>query len=245
MRRIRRSDRLRAWLRSFAVHGTWNHRTLLGAGLAYALLPILRRVHAGDPVARERALSRYLRTFNAHPYLASAAVGALARLEARGTDEDALERFHRAVSGPLGSLGDRAVWSAWRPFCVLGAALAYLTGLPAGWVAAAFVVVYNLGHVALRWWGFRLGWASGLELGTRLRSSRLAGGARILTPLAVVFLGAVTTGLWLSAPGPAGSILAAATLAAAVGAGYVWPVAGRVLAPLSILAIPLAEWLLT
>jgi mannose/fructose/N-acetylgalactosamine-specific phosphotransferase system component IID len=244
VRELRRSDRLRAWIRSFAVHGTWNHRTLLGAGLAYALLPVLRRLHVGDPVTRERALNRYLRTFNAHPYLASAAVGALARLEAEGTDEEALGRFHQAVSGPLGSLGDRVVWSAWRPFCALGAGVAYLLGLPAGWAVAAFVIVYNLGHLALRQWAFRLGWTSGLELGSRLRSSPLAGVGRILTPLAVVFLGAVTTGLWLVASGPGGSVLAAAALAAAVVAGYVWPVAGRVLAPLSILVIPLAGWLL-
>lgn len=244
MSRVRPSDRLSAWLRSFWIHGTWNHRTLLGTGLAYALLPVLRRVHAGDPVAMRRSVERHLRTFNAHPYLASAAVGALARLESEGTDEEVVERFRGAVSGPLGSLGDRAVWSGWRPFCALAAGGAHLAGLPAGWAAVAFVVAYNLGHVGLRSWGFRLGWEAGLGLGGRLRTSPLEGAARILTPLNVVFLGAVATALWLAAPGLTGSVAAAALVSGGVAVGYAWPGAGRALAPVAILLIPLIGWLL-
>lgn len=245
MSRLRRSDRLSAWIRSFLVHGTWNHRTLLGPGLAYALLPILRRVYAGDPVGMRRSLARHLGTFNAHPYLASAAVGALARLEAEGADEDVVERFRGALAGPLGSLGDRAVWSAWRPFCALGAGGAYLLGLPAFWAVVAFVAIYNLGHLALRWWGFRLGWRAGRDLGRQLRSSPLESAARILTPLNVVFLGAVAAALWAVAAGTVGGAAGAALLAAAVVGGWAWPTAGRVMAPAMILLVPLIQWLLT
>lgn len=245
MTRPRRSDRLAAWLRSFSIHGTWNHRILLGAGLAYALLPVLRRVHAGDPVAMREALERHLRTFNAHPYLASAAVGALARLESERADAATLERFRDALGGPLGSLGDRLVWAAWRPFCVLAAAIAYLAGLPPFWSVIGFLAVYNAGHVALRGWGFLKGWNAGRGLGRELRMAPLEVGVRILKPLNVVLVGAATAAVALAAaPGSSGAVPAVALLAAGIVAGHVWPTAGRRLAPAVIMAAPLIGWLL-
>ena len=36
-------------LRSFAVQGSWNYRTLIGAGFAFALLPALRALYGRDP----------------------------------------------------------------------------------------------------------------------------------------------------------------------------------------------------
>ena len=45
-----RSDHLAAWSRTFAVQGSWNYTTMVGTGVAYALLPLLRRIYAGDPV---------------------------------------------------------------------------------------------------------------------------------------------------------------------------------------------------
>lgn len=245
MTRPRPSDRLAAWLRSFTIHGTWNHRNLLGAGLAYALLPILRRVHAGDPVSMREALERHLRTFNAHPYLASAAVGALARLESERADPDTLERFRTALGGPLGSLGDRVVWATWRPFCVLAAAVAYLAGASAVWCLAGFLVVYNAGHVALRAWGFLKGWSAGRGLGRVLRDAPLEAGVRILKPLNAVLVGAVTAAVALAAaPAVSVALPAAALLAAGIVAGYVWPTVARRLAPAVIMAAPLIGWLL-
>lgn len=244
MSRVRPSDRLSAWLRSFSVHGTWNHRTLLGGGLAYALLPVLRRVHAGDPMAMRAAMVRHLGTFNAHPYLVSAAVGALARLEAEGREEEVLDRFRSALGGPLGSLGDRVVWGAWRPFCALVAGAVYLLGVPAGWVAAGFFLLYNVGHVGLRAWGFRAGWRTGIQLGGLLRSAPLERSARILTSLNAVLLGAVSLGLWIVVPVGTTTVIGGALLAAGVVGGYLWPGTGRRLAPLLIVAVPAIGWFL-
>lgn len=184
-----RSDFTTAFLRGFAVQGSWNYRTLIGGGIAYALSPLLARIHAGNPVALRAALERHASAFNAHPYLSSLAVGALARAEEDGHPPETIERFRAALRGPLGAIGDQAVWAGWRPFCLLAAIVAFCLGA-APWVAAlGFLLVYNAGHVFLRLWGFRIGWREGLGVGRTLSDSILKRVGRRLVPTNQVLMG--------------------------------------------------------
>ena len=40
------STRVSVLLRSFTIQGSWNYRTMLGGGFAFAILPVLRRVYS-------------------------------------------------------------------------------------------------------------------------------------------------------------------------------------------------------
>ena len=140
-------------LRSFAVQGSWNYETLIGTGFAFSLLPVLRKLYAGDEEALRAAIARHNSLFNSHPYLATIAMGAVARLEADGADPKTIDRFKIAMRGSLGSMGDQLVWCAWRPASALLGVLLLLAGAT-WWVAiAAFLVVYNAMHLGLRAWG--------------------------------------------------------------------------------------------
>jgi PTS system mannose-specific IID component len=179
-------------LRSFAIQGSWNYRTLIGSGFAFALLPVLRARHRGDPAALREALERHTALFNSHPYLAPIALGAVARLETAGEDAAMIERFKAAVRGPLGSLGDRLVWAGLRPVCLLFALALAFTGAP-WWVPVlAFLLAYNAGHLFLRAWGYRLGLHEGRAVGERLRQSFIAPAQQ-----ALAVVGAFLTGLLL------------------------------------------------
>lgn len=161
--------RARMLLRSFAVQGSWNYQTLIGTGLAFILVPALKNVHAGDPEGLRRALGRHTELFNSHPYLASVAAGAIARLEADGTPPEMVARFKAAVRGSLGTLGDRLVWLMWRPMSVLLGVSLVLAGA-AWWVGAlAFLVVFNALHLWMRVWGLRIGLRDGLQIGRTLK----------------------------------------------------------------------------
>ena len=37
-----RQDLVASWWRTFAVQGSWNYRTMIGGGMAFAILPLLR-----------------------------------------------------------------------------------------------------------------------------------------------------------------------------------------------------------
>jgi PTS system mannose-specific IID component len=240
-------DFARSWWRSFLVQGSWNYDTMIGAGIAYCLVPLLRRIHAGDPVALRAALRRNLEPFNSHPYLAGLAIGAIAKAELEGVDPDRLVRFRAALRGPLGSLGDRAVWATWRPLCLLAAIAAHLVGLSAVWSVVLFLVVFNAGHVALRLWAFRAGWSRGLDVGPALRTEWLERGPDRLAPLVLLLIGldVALLGERLFAPHGVGlpPALAAVAVASALVA-FRWPRRmGRIAIGL-ILAIPAAWWLL-
>lgn len=160
----------RVFLRSFAIQGSWNYRSLIGTGFAFALMPLLRDLYAQQPEKLRDAVRRHAELFNSHPYLSPLALGAVAVLEAEEPPE-VVSRFKAAVRGSLGTLGDRLVWSGWRPVCALSALT--LAALGTSWwiVIAGYLVLYNAGHIALRVHAFRLGYKHGKHVGEVLRHS--------------------------------------------------------------------------
>ena len=183
--------RLAMLTRMLAVQGSWNYETMLGTGIGFSTEPALRALPGGrgGPAYRD-AVARETRYFNAHPYLAAIAVGALARAEVDGRPPAQIERFRAALCGPLGSVGDRLVWAGWLPFSALLALLAL--GLGAGPLAVTvlFLVVYNAGHIALRAWGLQVGWSRGLRVASALGTPLLRQGPQWLAR-ATLFLSGI------------------------------------------------------
>lgn len=216
--RIPRSVLLHVFLRSFAIQGSWNYRTLQGSGFAFALLPALRHVHRDDAARLQDAVRRHSHIFNAHPYLSGVALGAVARLEADGEDPVLIERFKSALRSSLGALGDRLVWAGWRPACLLLALLVLLATSSATAAVLVFLLIYNAGHLALRWWGLSIGVSHGKAVGEQLRRApllrwheRVVGAAMLLAgaSLPLVATGGLTesrlAGAWLLVPAASGA----------------------------------------
>lgn len=212
-------------MRSLLIQGAWNYRTMLGSGFAFALLPALKRLYGNDPNALARAIERHSEHFNAHPYLAPIALGAIARLESDQVDVETIRRFRTAVRGPLGGLGDTLVWATWLPLVAVCSLVLYWFGVPGWGVVLAFVLVYNVGHLGLRVWGLWLGLDAGRDVGARLTAVDLGSWARRLQGPLVIGLG-VLCGAVLSAPGglssigPAWSALAAVAFVLGLAGGH-------------------------
>lgn len=160
----------RVIVRSFAVQGSWNYETLTGTGFGFVILPELRRLYT-DPAELEAAVRRHERTFNTHPYLAPLALGAVIRMEEEGEDPVVIDRFKAALRSTLGTLGDQLIWAGWRPLCILAALVLLLLGLPWWAAVGAFLILYNIGHVALMVWGLHVGLTEGRGVAERLRGS--------------------------------------------------------------------------
>lgn len=188
---LSRSTRLSTLLRSLLVQGSWNYRTMLGSGFAFALLPGLRRLHSDDPRAMQAAVERHLEHFNAHPYLAAMAIGAILRLEAEGADPETVRKLKIALRGPLGSLGDALVWATALPAAALGALALLWMGTPPWMAVAVFLLAFNALHLGLRLWGFRAGIEAGRDVGRVLSEADLSGWTRRLEPAVVLLLGAL------------------------------------------------------
>ena len=155
--------------RLFAVQASWNYETLIGNGIGFCVEPALRLLPGGAGSEEYRAaLARQSQYFNAHPYLASFAVGALARAELEGQPPARIERFRTALCGPLGSVGDRLVWVGLLPACSFAGLLLFGLGASPLSCVLVFLVMYNAGHVALRLWGLQMGWEKGLAVASAL-----------------------------------------------------------------------------
>lgn len=160
-------------IRSFTIQGSWNFETLIGAGFAFTLLPALRFLYGSDGPELNAAVARHADLFNSHPYLATVAAGSVARLEAEKVEPVVVERFKTALRGSLGSMGDRLIWTCWRPVSVLIGMVLFLLGAT-WWVALAiFLTMYNLLHFTVRFLGLKMGIEAGLEVGRVLREAPL------------------------------------------------------------------------
>lgn len=177
-------------VRSLAVQGAWNYEILLGNGIGFCVEPALRRLDGGiDGDAYRDALARESAYFNSHPYLATLAIGALARVETDRENPQRIQRFRTALCGPLGSVGDRLVWASWLPACSLVALLLFGTFWRPMAVVAGFLVLYNAGHLALRIWGIRAGWRLGFRVATALSNPVLQHGPRYIGRVSAVLGG--------------------------------------------------------
>jgi PTS system mannose-specific IID component len=178
------------FVRLLAIQGAWNFETLLGNGVGFSVEPALRLLPTGvhSPEFKE-ALARESRYFNAHPYLASVAVGALARAELDGENPERIERFRTALCGPLGAVGDRLIWAGWLPFCSLLALAVFGLGGGPLLVLTVFLGTYNIGHFGLRAWGLRTGWVNGLHVASALGHPVLRRGPQQIGRLAALATG--------------------------------------------------------
>ena len=235
------------FLRSLAIQSSWNYENLIGNGIAFCVEPALRLLPGGvDGPAYREALARQSQYFNAHPYLASVAIGALARAELDLEAPVKIERFRTACCGPLGSVGDRLVWAGWLPFCSL-LGLAAL-GLGAGPLATVglFLIAYNVGHFGLRIWGLHVGWRDGLRVAAALANPTLRQGPQHIARAAAFVAGvAVPLALYrIIGPGRAlaGGVLVAVALGGVVLArlhGRVegWRMALLILAAITLISV--------
>jgi PTS system mannose-specific IID component len=213
--------RLRAaiLLRTFAIQGSWNYETMLGNGIAFSMEPALRLLPGGKRgEAYRAAMARHSGYFNAHPYLAPIAVGALVRAELDGTPVELIERFRVAAPGPLGSVGDRLIWAGWLPLCSALALLAFGLGASPTGVLLVFLGSFNLVHVGLRVWGLHAGWRHGLRVAQALGNPLLRHGpahvARATAFVAGVALPVAAQGII----GPGRTLLGTVLAGAVVGA---------------------------
>lgn len=190
LRGFPRSVLLRVFLRSLLIQGSWNYRSLIGNGFAFAMLPVLRFIYRDRPAELQASIVRHTELFNSHPYLSPLALGAVSVLEDAERPE-VVQRFKSAVRGSLGTLGDRLVWAGWRPVCVLFALLLAALGTEWWFVVVIFMVIYNTGHFALRWWSFRFGLMHGKHVGEQLRKTPVQSAQHILDFTGALMVGAL------------------------------------------------------
>jgi len=166
MNRIRKRDLLKVLIRSFYIQSAWNFERMLGLGLCFCLIPIARRLYTTDEEVKD-FLKRHLEFFNAHPYMASFALGSISRLEEQSItqnwkDKKPISIFKHRMMGPLGALGDSLFWKSVKPLAsASGLILTIYFGITG---VIAFLIIYNFPHIYYRIMGIHLGYKKGFDI---------------------------------------------------------------------------------
>jgi mannose/fructose/N-acetylgalactosamine-specific phosphotransferase system component IID len=145
-------DRIRIFIRSLTIQGSWNFPQMQGLGFFYILVPWLRKI-SGDRF--QEAARRHFGYFNTHPFMASYIAGVVAKLEEDGKGEESA-KISGHMMGPLGALGDAFFWARLRPNTIL-LAVAVSFFWPPG-AAPVLLLVFNMFHIRERWSGITKGY---------------------------------------------------------------------------------------
>ncbi|HEX9690839.1 MAG TPA: PTS system mannose/fructose/sorbose family transporter subunit IID [Gemmatimonadales bacterium] len=214
-----------AFWRTLLIQASWGYDRMIGIGMAYAMRPLLPT----DPstgAASPDVIARSAGFFNAHPYLAGVAVGALSRAEVDGVGSEQLARLRAALSGPLGSIGDRLFWGGLlRAASGLGLIVAALASAP--WAVAVFLLSYNIPHLFVRRWAIAAGWREGASVSRALSGFVLRGAVVWAQRLAALTVGMAVPIVAATLLRPYTGSLVGGALAVALAV----TVAGRWLAP--------------
>jgi mannose/fructose/N-acetylgalactosamine-specific phosphotransferase system component IID len=192
MGKIKNSDFINMFFRSFFNQTTWNYKGLLSIGFCMAVIPVARRLY-NDKNSYQQFLSRHLNFFNSHPYTASYAIGAIARIEEELAESgngnyEQIDKFKNALIGPLGAVGDQLFWVTVKPaVALLGmGGLLLLENLETKLLfLILLLILYNVPHLYIRWNGLIEGYRQGynvykllkIEHFSKLRKSYLLLGA--------------------------------------------------------------------
>lgn len=193
---IGRLAMFKVFLNSFFIQSAWSFEKMQGLGFAAAIAPALKDIYQDEGQGCS-ALKRHLVYYNTHPYMAAPILGAVIRMEEDVKDGklDAgnITSFKESLIGPYGAIGDTFFWGSIRPLAsVIGVLSALIWGL---WGPIVFLVVYNLFHIWMRWFGLYKGYKLGEDVVEYIKTLGLPEQALKIRAVAAGLLGVLVATL--------------------------------------------------
>lgn len=191
--RIDRFTMFKVFLRSFFIQSAWSFEKMQGLGFAAAIAPAIKSIYKDKAQACE-AIKRHMVFYNAHPYMGSPILGAVIKLEQETNegkrDSGEVALFKKSLIGPYGAIGDTFFWGSVRPLAsVLGVLSALIWGF---WGPVVFLIVYNIFHLWMRWFGLQKGYNLGEDIVEYIKSLELPEWALRIRLVTAGFLGILT-----------------------------------------------------
>ena len=158
----------RMFVRSFFIQTLWNYERMQNMGFVFILKPFLDRVYLNEDKKKE-ALLRHTGYFNTNPCMSGVVVAIAASLEKKIAENNNVtdEKLHDvngikgAIAGPLSALGDLFFGGTLRPaisFISIFMLIFFVKLLDNRFVDYGilipfiFIVLYNVVHIAIRYW---------------------------------------------------------------------------------------------
>ncbi|MCP3676687.1 MAG: PTS system mannose/fructose/sorbose family transporter subunit IID [Deltaproteobacteria bacterium] len=182
----------KVFVRSFFIQSSWNYGEIQGLGFSTAIAPAIAAIYQ-DEGARAEARMRHREDFNIHPYMSAPVLGAVIKMEeevmAGKRDREDIILFKKSLSSPYSAIGDMFFWGSVRPFAsIVGVGTALYFGLPA---LLLFLMVYNLFHLWMRWFGLTIGYRLGVDVVEYIKELELLKWGRRIRYITVIILACI------------------------------------------------------
>ena len=187
---LTKSDRFKAFLRSYFLLSSFNYERMQNGGFVYTLIPAIKKLYPSKE-DRAAALKRHLEFFNTQPFMANPIFGVTLALEEEiaNIDDAAISGVKIGMMGPLAGAGDPLFWFTLRPiFLSLGASLA-ISGNILGPIV--FFVLWNAMVAAVKWYSQEFGYKAGTAITDDLSGNLLQQVTRGASMMGMFVIGAL------------------------------------------------------
>lgn len=200
---LTKKDLFKLFIRSNGVQSAFNFERMQALGFEWGMLPILKKLYT-DKDERIAAYQRHLGYFNSHPWTCGPIYGIVASMEERkanGEDvsEENIQAIKGALMGPLAGIGDSLFWGTLRP--IVAGICASLALSNNAFAPLLFVVVLNVIHYGLQYWGVMNGYRFSDTFMEKMESLQIKRWMAAGTILGLIVVGGLTA-TWLNITTP-------------------------------------------
>ena len=158
---------------SFLLENCYNYERQQALGYAIGMWPAIKRFYHTKEEQAE-ALTRHMAIFNTTPHLVSAITGISAVMEKEASENKAFDKqiinnVKVGLMGPLAGIGDSFFWGTLR---IIASGIGISLAQQGSFLGAVlFLLIFNIPHLLIRYYGTVFGYRSGVSLMNNAKDS--------------------------------------------------------------------------
>lgn len=158
---------------SFILENCYNYERQQALGFAIGMWPAIKRFYHTKEEQSD-ALVRHMAIFNTTPHLVSAITGIAAVMEKEASinkafDKNIINNVKVGLMGPLAGIGDSFFWGTLR---IIASGIGISLAQQGSFLGAIlFLLIFNVPHIIIRYYGTVFGYKSGINLMNNAKDS--------------------------------------------------------------------------
>lgn len=173
MKKLEKKDLMKVYRRHYQLLGCFNYERQMSTGYAWTMMPVIRKLYAGDEDKLQEGYKRHLEFFNCATTPSPFIIGISCAMEEQYAnapdgefDPTSINAVKAALMGPLAGIGDSFFWGTFR---VMGVGIGAPLAVQGNFIGPILYALINIIPSELvRWFGFKVGYKGGNEFLTRI-----------------------------------------------------------------------------
>ena len=167
--KLTKADYTKTTLRAYFLQNGFNYTNYQGLGYALVMYPAFKKMYGDDQARLAKELENNSEFYNTNPNFLPFVTSIHLAMADKGYDYESIRGIKMALMGPLAGIGDSFFWGTIRIIAAgVGISLAQ-QGSPIA--PLVFLLLFNIPHILVRYFGCKFGYAFGTNLLSNLNSN--------------------------------------------------------------------------